>query len=392
MQAAIRRRYAAPAVAAVIAVALAAGCPRESAERPSPSDVFETEGHDVHVEIVTDELEHPWGLAFLPGGDALVTERPGRLQRLDMDTGETSEIGNAPDVAAIGQGGLLDVALHPDFDENRWVYLTYAGAGGNGGAATHLGRGRLEGGALADFELLHVAEPFHSGGRHFGSRIVFDEDGFLYYTSGDRGARAEAQDPSNAIGATLRLEDDGGVPDDNPFVGEEGVEPAIYSYGHRNVQGMAIHPQTGRIWQNEHGPSGGDEINLPESGQNFGWPLTSYGVEYGSGEAIGPDPHEHEGTAPPIYYWDESFAPSGMAFYDGDVFPEWRGDLFMGALALEHLARLEVNGTTIAGEEALLEDLGWRVRDVRVGPDEHIYLLVDDDSAPLVRLVPATGG
>lgn len=380
----------APAAAptALALAALALGCPQDGADTPDPDDVFETEEESVHLQVVADDLEHPWSLAFLPDGDALVTERPGRLSRLDVEAGETTEIESVPEVFASGQGGLLDVALHPDFEESGWVYLTYAGPG-DGGAATHLGRGRLEGGALADFEVLFVAEPFVSGGRHFGSRAVFDDDGYLVFTVGDRGRRELAQDRSNAIGATLRLEDDGEVPGDNPFVGEDGVEPAIYSYGHRNVQGMTVHPETGRIWQHEHGPRGGDEINLPAAGENFGWPLASYGVEYQDGSAIGPDPRDHADTVSPIYYWEESFAPSGMTFYDGDEFPAWRGDLFMGALALEHLARLPVRGEAVEGEEALFEELGWRIRDVVVGPRGHLYVLVDASSAPVVRIVPA---
>jgi aldose sugar dehydrogenase len=230
-----------------------------------------------------------------------------------------------------------------------------------------------------------------SGGRHFGSRIAFDDEGYLFMTVGDRGERDRSQERSNAIGATLRLTDEGEIPPDNPFVGEDDAEPAIYSLGHRNVQAMAFHPDTGALWQIEHGPRGGDEINLPAKGQNFGWPLTSYGVEYGSRRAIGPDPHEHEGTVPPIHYWEDSFAPSGAAFYDGDAFPQWRGDLFVGSLAREHLARLSLDGDRIVAEEALLDDFSWRIRDVRTGPDDLLYVLIDAKDALLVRLVPADG-
>ena len=379
----------APVLAVAAAMLVSSGCQRGTASRPDPGDIHQSQHHDIRLEVVTEALEHPWGLAFVSSKEALVSERPGRLQRIDLDTGDKTEIAGTPEVAARGQGGLLDVALHPEFQENRWVYLTYAAEGQEGGAATHLGRGILRENALEEFEVLHVAQPFMDGGQHFGSRIAFDGRGHVFYTVGDRGERELSQDRSNAIGTTVRLTEDGMIPHDNPFVGEEGVEPALYSYGHRNVQAMTIHPDTGQLWQAEHGPRGGDEVNLPEAGENFGWPLTSYGVEYASRDAIGPDPHEHEGTVAPIHYWEESFAPSGMTFYDGEVFPDWRGDLFIGALAKQHLARLSVDGTTIVKEEPLLEELGWRVRDVVVGPDDHIYLLIDARSAPMVRMVPA---
>jgi aldose sugar dehydrogenase len=384
------RSFAWLSLAAACSLA-ASGCQRGQADRPDPDETHSSQLHAFSIETLAEDLEHPWGLALLPGGDdALVTERPGRLQRVVLATGEKTRIRGIPEVRASGQGGLLDVALHPAFEDNAWVYLTYAAAGPDGsGAATYLGRGRLEGDALADFEVLFAAEPYVSGGRHFGSRIAFDEEGYLFMTVGDRGERDRSQERSNAIGATLRLTDDGDIPPDNPFVGEDDAEPAIYSLGHRNVQAMAFHPDSGALWQIEHGPRGGDEINLPAKGQNFGWPLTSYGVEYGSRRDIGPDPHEHEGTVPPIHYWEESFAPSGAAFYSGDAFPQWRGDLFVGSLAREHLARLSIDGETIVAEEPLLEDFSWRIRDVRAGSDGFLYLLIDAKDSLLVRLVPA---
>ena len=342
------------------------------------------------MEVVVAGLQNPWGMTFLPDGDALVTERPGRLLRVDLGTGDTTEIGGAPDVHAQNQAGLLDVALHPQFEDNGWVYLTYAAPGGD--AATAVGRGALEGDALEDFETLFVAEPFLSGGRHMGSRIVFDEDGYLFMTTGDRGQRDEAQDTENAIGATLRLEDDGSIPDDNPFLGDGDVVDAIYSYGHRNSQGMAIEPATGRIWQSEHGPSGGDEINIIVGGENFGWPIATYGVEYGGGAPIGDEPHERDDTVNPIYHWEagDSFAPSGLAFYDGDVFPAWQGDLFAGSLATRRLVRFSVDGSSVELEEVLLADRSQRVRDVRSGPDGYLYVLTDDSSdGQVLRLVPA---
>jgi aldose sugar dehydrogenase len=409
----VRACDAARLAAAMLATALlaAAGCGGSDDSAGDPADAGEGEhdaagpgvtgdaggdetlpgSHEIAVEVVTEGLAHPWGMAFLPDGDVLVTERPGRLQRVDLESGDTTEISGVPAVVAAGQGGLLDVALHPAFEDNGLVYLSYAGGpqGGGNGAATHLGRGQLEGDALVDFEAIFVAEPFSTAGQHFGSRIVFDGDGYVYLSIGDRGDRDQAQDTSNAIGSIVRLHDDGEVPSDNPFVGEEGFEPAIFSYGHRNPQGMTIEPATGRLWEHEHGPSGGDEINLPAAGENFGWPITSYGTEYGSGQPIGPDPHDYDDAEPPIHWWEDSFAPSGMTFYEGDVFPEWRGDLFLGSLVRRHLARLRFDGTTFVEKENFLIDDGHRVRDVRVGPDGYLYVLVDANDAPLLRLVPA---
>ncbi len=384
------------AVSLTVFAMLIAGCSRDGPEPDPdnnddiPDDTETSEHHRFAVEVVTDGLEHPWAMVFLPDDETiLVTERPGRLSRVNLGNGERVDIDGAPSTTAVGQGGMLDVALHPAFEENGWIYLTYAGADEAGNAyATHLGRGRLVADALEDFEVLHVATPFLGGGQHFGSRIAFDAEGHVYFTVGDRGDRDRAQNLSDHMGTTMRLTADGEIPDDNPFVDDEEALPAIYSYGHRNTQGMTVHPRTGRIWQHDHGPSGGDEINLPEAGGNFGWPLTSYGVEYGTGLPIGPDPHDHEGTIPPIYHWEESFAPSGMTFYEGDAFSDWQGSLFVGALALEHLARLTVDGEEIIGEERLLEGRGWRVRDVKEGPDGFLYLLVDAGQAPMVRLVP----
>jgi glucose/arabinose dehydrogenase len=288
-------------------------------------------------------------------------------------------------VYARGQGGLLDVALHPDFADNRWVYLTWAGRC-DGGNATHLGRGRLQGDRLTDFETLFVADPCVASNIHFGSRLVFDGTGHLFMTVGDRGQRRRAQDLGDHNGAVLRLNDDGSIPADNPFVERADARDAIFSYGHRNPQGAVRHPQTGALWIHEHGPRGGDEINLPEPGADFGWPKTTYGREY-HGPEIGPD--RLPGTVQPIHYWVPSIAPSGMAFYTGDAFPRWRGDLFIGALALTHLAHLELEGTEVVSERRLLDDRGWRIRAVTTGPDGLLYLLTDADNGRLVRLRPA---
>ncbi|MFP4560314.1 MAG: PQQ-dependent sugar dehydrogenase [Thiohalorhabdus sp.] len=339
----------------------------------------------ITVETVARGLDHPWAMAFLPEGDLLVTERSGALLRLDPESGERHTVEGVPEVDAGNQGGLLDVALHPDFGDSRWVYLTWSGECGPGNA-THVGRGRLEDDRLADFETLFVAEPCVDSSMHFGSRIAFDGDGHLFVTVGERGERDRAQDLDDHNGSVLRLHEDGSVPEDNPFVDRADARDAIYSYGHRNPQGAALHPETGEVWIHEHGPRGGDEINIPEPGANFGWPKTTYGREY-SGPEIGPD--RLPGTEQPIHYWVPSIAPSGMAFYTGDRFPEWRGDLFVGALALTHLAHLELDGEEVVKERRLLDDRDWRVRAVTTGPDGFLYLLTDHADGRLVRLKPA---
>ncbi len=334
------------------------------------------------VEIAAENLEHPWALAFLPQGEVLITERPGRLLRLDLATGKRQLIAGTPEVDARGQGGLLDIELHPEFAENRWVYLTWAGRCDEG-SATHLGRGRLEQNQLVNFETLFIATPCADSGRHFGSRIVFDRAGYLFMTTGDRGERERAQDLSDHNGSVLRLMDDGRIPPDNPFVDRDNAQPAIYSFGHRNPQGAAIHPQTGALWIHEHGPRGGDEINLPVAGGNFGWPETTYGREYW-GPEIGPD--TLPGTIQPIYQWTPSIAPSGMAFYTGEAIPAWRGNLFVGALAQVHLARLTLQGERVVSATRLLGDRGWRIRAIEQGPDGALYLLTDRANGELVRL------
>ena len=391
---------------------MVAGCGGSSSS--ADRDVAEDNGPPVEngtaVEAVADGLEHPWGMAFLPGDEnlLLVTERPGRLQLVDRQTGEMTEVDGVPEVAAVGQGGLLDVALYPDFGPGQeWVYLSWAGANEDGTEyATHVGRGRLVGDTaprLEDFEVLHVATPFSSSTGHFGSRLVFDDDWHLYVTVGDRRERDAAQDLESHWGKTLRLNRDGSIPADNPFADDPDVLDAIYTYGHRNAQGMAVDPATGLIWQNEHGQKNGDEINIiDQPGGNYGWPIATCSREYDSGEPIGDLPHENPGTVDPVFCWDgseyddgqEGFPPSGMAFYDGENFDQWgtlpdweRGDLLMGNLAHQYLGRFSRLGREVTDEARLLRDEGWRVRDVAVEPATgHVYLLVDADDAPLVRL------
>ena len=344
------------------------------------------------VDRLTAGLEHPWSFAFLPDGRMLVTERPGRLRLVDADfTLQPEPLFGVPTAFARGQGGLLDVVLHPDFADNQLVYLSYAYFA-DGGAGTAVARGRLADGGLADTEVIFESNGLGSGGRHFGSRLVFDDAGYLYVTHGDRGQRHLAQDLGNHAGSLIRLHDDGRIPDDNPFVDEAGAMPEIFTYGHRNAQGIARHPVNGALWQHEHGPRGGDELNIiTNGGLNYGWPEVTQGVEYATGMSIGLD-EAPEGIEAPIHVWTPSIAPSGMAFYDGDAFPEWQGNILIGALAYQLLTRLELDGEEVVHEERLLEgDLG-RIRDVRVGPDGLVYLLTDASDGGIYRLRPADEG
>jgi glucose/arabinose dehydrogenase len=363
-------------------ISLAAALGAAAAEAP----VIDSEKERFRVVTLVRGLDHPWGMTFLPGGDWLITERPGRLLRVDGRTLEKHFVRGLPPIAAVGQGGLLDVALHPDFETNGLVYLSLAGADDDG-VGTEVARGRLLGDVLEDVEIIFRALPKSGGGRHFGSRLLFDTDGRLLVTLGDRGDRPRAQDLGDHAGSVIRLEDDGGVPTDNPFKSTPGARPEIYTYGNRNVQGIALDPQTGRVWAHEHGPQGGDEVNILASGRNYGWPIITYGRNYVIGTKIGEGTHK-EGMEQPIHQWTPSIAPSGMALYTGDKFPRWRGNLLVGALKFRLLARLEVQDGKIVHEERLLEDVLGRIRDVRTGPDGYIYLLTDQDDGVLARLEP----
>lgn len=342
----------------------------------------------IRLVTVAEGLEHPWGLAFLPDGRALVTERPGRLRIVTQDGAVGSALDGVPAVDATGQGGLLGIALDPDFASNRLVYLSYAEPreGGNG---TAVARGRLGERGLADVEVIFRQQPTVRGGHHFGSRLVFARDGRLFVTLGERNSeRARAQTLDSHIGKVVRIERDGAVPADNPFVGRAGALPEIWSYGHRNVQGAALHPGTGELWTNEHGPKGGDELNRTLAGLNYGWPKVSHGVEY-SGATISESPTA-SGIEPPVHYWVPSIATSGMLFYTGDRFPGWRGNAFVGGLKSKQLSRLEMDGNKVVHEDVLLRGvLDQRVRDVAQGPDGLIYLLTDEDDGRLLRIEPA---
>jgi glucose/arabinose dehydrogenase len=335
----------------------------------------------VRVVTIARGLAHPWGLAFLPDGRMLVTERPGRLRIVSRDGRLSAPLAGVPNVASGGQGGLLDVALAPDFAQSRVIYLTYSEPS-LGRAGTALARARLGETGLEDVRVIFRQEPKVGGGAHFGSRIVFTRDGHVFVTLGERMRRDDAQDLSRHLGKVVRLRLDGGVPPDNPFVGRRAARPEIWSYGHRNPQGAALHPQSGALWTVEHGAMGGDEINAPKAGRNYGWPVITYGLDY-SGARIG-EGTSKPGMEQPIHYWDPSIAPSGMAFYTGDKFPAWRGNLFVGSLKFGWLVRLEVSGERVTGEEKIR--IGDRVRDVRQGPDGYLYLLTDEDNGRILRL------
>ncbi len=360
------------------------------------SPVMRSAFHDYRVVPVAEGLERPWSIAFLPGGDMLITERPGRLRIVRHGTLLPDPVPGVPEVLAQGQGGLLDVVPHPDFASNRLLYLSFSKPypDSGSGATTAVVRGRFENDRLTDVEQLF--EAVARGRGHYGSRLVFDGNGYLFITTGDRQVPSRgdleahpAQDLSNHHGTINRIHDDGRVPTDNPFVDREGARPEIWSYGHRNPQGLVIHPETGDIWATEHGPQGGDELNLIRPGMNYGWPVIGYGVNYRSGSVIHIGTHR-EGMESPIHFWVPSIATSGLLLYTGDRFPQWRGNLFVGGMAGQQLARLTMDGQRVVIEETLVHGMG-RIRDVRQGPDGYIYLAIDDRQGgltPVVRLEP----
>lgn len=359
--------------------------------------VFKTSLHDYRIVTVADGLVNPWSMAFLPNGDMLVTERPGRLRMVRGGKLVEQPVDGVPKVAARGQGGLLDVVLHPNFASNRMVYLSYSKPMADTGTATTtaVGRGRLEGNALVGFTDIFVAETKGTTG-HFGSRLAFDAAGFLFLTVGDRmvppAGNLEAhpaQDLSNHHGKVIRLHDDGRVPSDNPFVGRSGAKGEIWSYGHRNMQALLVHPTTGELWLTEHGPQGGDELNLIKKGANYGWPVIGFGVNYGSGSAIHGGTRR-EGMENAVHVWVPSIGVSGITYYSGDKFPEWKGNVFAGGMAGEQLARFTVNGPQAELAEVIVRRQG-RIRDVRQGPDGYLYLAIEDRGGKptsVVRLEP----
>ena len=375
---------AAPVLAALLLACDSAGL----TGKVGTATLMESEHYALRAVTVVEGLDEPWSLAFLPEGGFLVTERPGRLRRVVGGALQPEPIRNLPRIVAEGQGGLLDVVLHPKFSDNRWVYISYV-ASGDGGVGTEVARGRLDGNALSGVEVVFRATPKLPGKAHFGSRLLFAPDGTLFITLGERySERDQAQNLSNDLGKIVRLRDDGTIPPDNPFVGRPGARSEIYSYGHRNVQGIAVQPGTGTIWAHEHGPQGGDELNQLQAGVNYGWPVITYGRNYVTGTRIG-EGTEKAGMAQPVHYWVPSIAPSGFAFYSGDLFERWRGNALIGSLVFDQLVRLEIAEGRVVREERLLDGRFARIRDVRVAPDGAPYLLVGGADGRVVRLEPA---
>ena len=364
-----------------VAFGLPAIASAQAPRSPTPAVI----GAPLRVTEVAQGLDHPWGLAFLPDGRMLVTERVGRLQLFDRNGRNPRSIGGLPKIQTGGQAGLLGLALSPTFAQDKLVYFSFAEPG-DGGAGTAVARGRLGESALENVQVIWRQTPKVSGSNHWGSRLVFARDGTLYVTTGERYSQKDrAQDVTSTLGKVVRINADGSIPADNPFVKREGARPEIWSYGHRNLQGAALHPGTGQLWTIEHGPRGGDEINIPQGGKNYGWPIITYGIDY-SGAKIG------EGTAragmeQPVYYWDPVIAPSGAAFYTGNAFPAWQGSLFVGSLSPGALVRLQLDGARVVNEERYLGNVG-RVRDVVQGPDGFLYLLTDENNGRLLRVEP----
>ena len=340
----------------------------------------------LNVDTLGTEFHHPWGMTFISPEELLVTERRGRLWRFNLKTLQKKEIVGLPVIQAQGQGGLLDVETSPTFDQDRKVFLSYTG-GTSQRKSTHVGHGVLRGNKLHNFRTIFRAKPLNASRLHFGSRLVFNERGQLYISLGERGKMQLAQDTSNHAGSMVRINPDGSIPKTNPFLGKPKYQPEIYSYGHRNMQGATLNPWTGAIWAHEHGPRGGDEINIIQAGKNYGWPVVTYGINY-DGTEISPFTSK-PGLAPPIYHWTPSIAPSGMTFVYGPEFPQWEGDLLVGSLKFRQLRHLVVKGARIIKEEILLDGFDERIRDVQIGPGGIIYVLTDNKNGKLFRITRA---
>lgn len=346
-------------------------------------NLVESEKLNYKIDTIATGLKNPWGLTFLPNNDLLVTERDGEIRIIRDNKLLDYKINGVPEVFTKGQGGLFEIQLHPDYKSNGWLYISYA-APGKGGGNTAIMRAKLGGFNLINKEVIFQAEPFLSGGNHFGGRMEFDKEGFLYFSVGERGNRENAQTLKNHCGKILRIHDDGSIPSDNPFVNTSGAKHEIYTYGNRNPQGMAIHPDTGEIWTHEHGPMGGDEINIVKAGANYGWSEVTYGKNY-NGTTI-TDLTSKEGITDPLHYWVPSIAPCGMSFVSSDLYPGWKGNLLVGSLKFQYVARLELDGNKVIHEERIVENLG-RVRAITQGPDGYIYVSTEGPGM-VVRLIP----
>lgn len=375
------------AAAVVTVLALLACAPQAPAQMgqksPTPASIPDV----VTVETYADSLDRPWGIAFLPDGRLLVTERPGRMRIVARDGSVSAPLAGLPTVMAAGQGGLLDVAVDPNFARNRTIYFTFSEPGAEGSASTAAARAELGDGRLENVRVIYSQVPKVRSSGHYGSRIAIARDGSLFITAGDRmNQRPLVQDLSTGIGKIVRIMPDGSIPRDNPFVGRPNSIEAIWSYGHRNLQGATIHPETGQLWTVEHGARGGDELNHPEKGKNYGWPIITYGVEY-SGLPIGDGITAKEGMEQPVYYWDPVIAPGGITFYTGDKYPGWKGSLFIGSMTPGALVRLELANGRVTKEERYLGDLGERIRDVQQGPDGYLYVATDNPQGRILRVV-----
>lgn len=355
----------------------------DSNRTPRLSEVIASEKQSFQIDTIADGLENPWGMAWLPDGRLLINERRGEILVFNGDVNSGEHLTGLPSPFLRGQSGLLDIQLHPNYDDNGWIYVTYAKPGNEGGSTTLI-RFKLNGNNIEQLEELYQTQPVSNAGVHFGGRIIFDNDGYLYFSTGDRGIKENSQNLSNDMGKIHRLHDDGRIPADNPFVNVPNAKPSIWSYGHRNVQGMVYDKENNRIFATEHGPRGGDELNLIEKGKNYGWPVITYGIDY-SGEIISELTHK-EGMEQPIHYWTPSIATCGLLYYTGDKYPSWKGNIFAGALALTHVARVELNGSTYSHEEKLLDRIG-RVRQVAQSPDGYIYVLTEGPGL-LLKLIP----
>jgi aldose sugar dehydrogenase len=349
-----------------------------------------SEKHDFNVVQLVDGLQNPWSIAWLPDGRMLVTERPGRLRIVSADFKlDPRPVEGLPKIVVGGQGGLFEVAIHPNYKENRWIYISYSGPG-EGGHGTELLRAKLDGHRLVDTQVLFRLQPKTGTGHHFGGRIVFDGKGHVFLTLGDRGDQDRAQRLDDHAGSVIRLNEDGSVPKDNPFINRSDARPELFTKGNRNIQGAVLHPRTGELWIHEHGPQGGDEINIIRAGRNYGWPVITYGANYLTGTKIGEGTRK-QGMEQPLHYWTPSIAPSGMAFYEADKFPNWRGNLLVGALRDEVLVRIELEGERVVKEERMMSGMVGRIRDVRVGQGGYVYLLTDERRGMVVRLEPVSG-
>ena len=392
----MRPPHAYAALALAVCFGLAACKPAQDAAAPAstpaaasePAQTIATEKGEARLSVIARGLAHPWALAPLPDGGFLVTERGGALRRVSADGDVSAPLAGVPDVSARGQGGLLDVVLAPDFAQSRRIYLSYAEPGEDGLAGTSAAYATLGEAGLEDVTVFYRQEPKVNAENHYGSRFAFDGQGHVFISQGERTMRMMSQELDKLQGKLVRLNLDGSVPEDNPFVGQDGARPEIWSYGHRNSQGLAIDPRTGTLWEVEHGPRGGDEVNLPQPGKNYGWPIVTHGIDYSGQpipEAVG---KEKEGMEPPHFVFEVSPGLSGMAFYTGQAGKPWNDSLFLGALAQRNLIRLQLEGDRVVAEERLLQDLGERIRDVRVAADGNLYLVTDEEDGKLLKLEP----